>query len=159
MPRLAFLRELERVANDAVGAAPGEHALLRHHLVLGAAVDAPADVGVLALVVLAHHEEVDVGRGAVAQRRLHALKEPHGTQVDVLPEFASDGDQQAPQGDVVRDPGKPDRPEEDGVVSTDGLQPVLGHHPAGAGVDLAAPGKLVELERDAVPRTRRLQDP
>ena len=156
--RLAPGRELERVAQDAVGPAPGEHALLRHHLVLGAGVDAPADVGVLALVVLAHHEKIDVRRGPAVQRRPHALQQAHRAEVDVLPELAADRDQQAPQGDMIGDAGKSDRAEEDAIVPADGLETVLGHHPAGPGVDLAAPGELVELERDAVFRARRLQD-
>ena len=65
------------MTDDAIGPAPGEHALLRHHLVLGAGVDTPADVGVLALVVLAHHQEVDVRRGAATQRGLNALEKTH----------------------------------------------------------------------------------
>ena len=157
--RVSVHCELERVADDAIGPAAGEHALLGHHLVLGAGMDAPADVGVLALVVLAHHEEVDVRRGPVAQRRPDAPQKAHRPEVDVLPELAADRYQQAPQRDMVGDAGKAHRTEEDGVVPADGFEPVLGHHPAGPGVDLAAPGKFVELEPDAVPGPGRFQHP
>ena len=43
----------------------------------------------------------------------------------------------------------PDRAEEDCLVAMDELEPVLGHHAPVLGVIVAAPRKLVPLERDA----------
>ena len=84
----------------------------------------------------------------------------HRPQVDVLPELAADGDEQAPQGDVIRVLREsPPRRGRWRRAREWPREPVLGHHPAGAGVDLAAPGKLVELEGDAVLRACRFQDP
>jgi hypothetical protein len=64
----AGARQLEGVAHDAVDTAAREDRLLHGHLVLGARIQAPADLGVLALVVLAHHAQVDVVGTEVAQR-------------------------------------------------------------------------------------------
>src|SRR3546814_12972499 len=65
---LAPRRQLEGIAHDAVAAAPGEHGFLHGKLVLGVAVHAAADLGIFALVILAHHVVVDVARFAVLQR-------------------------------------------------------------------------------------------
>jgi len=45
-----------------------EHRLLDHQLALGAFEQLAAEVGVLALGVLAHHEEVDVAGFSSSQR-------------------------------------------------------------------------------------------
>ena len=89
------------------------------HLVLGAVEHAPADLGIFALVVLAHDAEVDVAGGAAGQRAGDAGQQPHRAQVDVLLEGAADRDQQAPERDVVGHAGEADRAEEDRVVAAD----------------------------------------
>src|SRR5438067_881604 len=72
----ARLRQLEGVAHDPVAAAAGEHRLLHRHFVLAAGEEAAADLGILALVVLAHDVEIDVARRAVLQRRLDPGHQP-----------------------------------------------------------------------------------
>ena len=62
MLRLARTRELEGVLEHLVDPPAGEDALLHDHLAFGAFVEPPSDLGVLALVVLAHDVEVDVLR-------------------------------------------------------------------------------------------------
>ena len=91
----------------------GEDGLLDRHLLGAAPEEAAADLGVLTLVVLAHDQHVDVGGPAPGERRLDALEQPHRAQVDVLVELAPDGDQQAPERDVVGHAGKTHRAEED----------------------------------------------
>ena len=98
---LAGAGELEGVAHDAVAAAAGEDRLLHRHLEFGAGIKPAADFRILAFVVFADDIEVDIARSAVAQRRLDAGQQPHGAEVDVLVEAASQGDQQAPQRDVI----------------------------------------------------------
>src|SRR5205085_11414514 len=56
----ARLRQIVGVPQHAVGAEPAEHRFLDHDLALGPRVHDAAQVGVLALGVLAHDVEVDV---------------------------------------------------------------------------------------------------
>ena len=119
--------------------------------------DAPADGGVLALVVLAHDEVVDVAGLAVGERRLEALEQAHGAQVDVLLEAAADRDQQAPQRDVVGHAGPADGAQIDGVVLGDLVEPVGRHHGAGLGEALAGPVEMVPGVVDAEAGADRLQ--
>jgi hypothetical protein len=90
------LRQLESVAKRAVDALPREDVFLDHRLLLGSGVEHSADLGVLALVVLAHDEEIDVPGLAAGERRADAFEEPHRPEVDVLPETAADRNQKAP---------------------------------------------------------------
>jgi hypothetical protein len=126
---------LEREFEHAVDADAGEDGLLHHHLALGAREDAPADRGIFAFGVLAHHPEVDVARLAVGERRGHARHQPHRPQVDVLIELAAELNERAPQRNVVGDFRRPaDRAEVDRVVRADALLPVLRHHALVLGV-------------------------
>ena len=72
-------------------------------------VHAAADRRILAFRVLAHHDEVDVARLAVGERRRdarHQLARPH---VHVLVEVAAELDERAPQRHVVREPWRASR--------------------------------------------------
>ena len=64
----ATLRQLERVAHDAVGAAAGEHRLLHGKFVLGSGIHAPAQFRIFTFDILAHHDKVDIGRCPPRQR-------------------------------------------------------------------------------------------
>jgi len=154
-----LLRQLEGVAHHPVTALPGEDGLLDRELVRGVAVEAPADLRVLPLVVLAHDQHVDVGGTAAGERRAHALEQPHRPQVHVLVELAADRDEEPPQGNVVRHAGKAHRAQVDGLEATELLEPVLRHHAAGARVHLAAPVEVGprEIHPEAAPR--RLEHP
>ena len=55
---------------------PREDGLLDGQLVVGVPVEAAADLRVLALVVLAHDDHVDLGGRPVGERRSNALQEP-----------------------------------------------------------------------------------
>src|SRR4051812_34865711 len=153
-PRLG---QVERVAEDPIHALAREGTLLHHHLLVGAFVKAAADGGVLALVVLAHHPEIDVPRFAIAQRRGHARHEADRADVCVLAEPAADRDEETPQRDVIGNAGESNRAEEDCVVLADPVEPVARHHLAVLLVMLAAPGKAVPLELHAELPPSRLE--
>ena len=92
----------------------GEDGLLHRHLLVGALVEPAADRGVLALVVLAHDEQVDVAGRAAGQRRPDALEQPHRAQVDVLAGSSRRIGIRRPQSETWSGtPGKPTAPEED----------------------------------------------
>ncbi len=153
---LSGAREVEGVAHDPVAAAPGEDRLLHRHLVLAVGVEPAADLGIFALVILAHDIEIDVAGHAVAQRRLHPGQQPHRAQVDVLVKAAAQRDQQSPQRDVVGHVGVADRAEIDGVVEPQPVEPVLGHHPPGPGIARAAPVEFVPAQFEPVGPRRPL---
>ena len=65
------LCELKRETQDSINSAPGEYTLLRDDFVLGALVNAPADRGVLAFIIFANDQEIDVTSFTVSQRRFY----------------------------------------------------------------------------------------
>ncbi len=101
MPGRALLRQFEGELEDAVHARARHHRFLDHHLAVGAGEHAPADAGVFALGVLAHHVEIDVARLAriaiaVHQRAADAGHQPHRAQVDILVKRAPELQQRTP---------------------------------------------------------------
>ena len=152
-------RQLEGVAHHPVDALSGEDALLHHRLLLGAGVDAPAHLGILALVVLAHDDEVDVRRGAARERRGHAPEQLDRAQVDVLAEGPAQRDQEAPERHVVRHAGEAHSAQQDRVEGAQHLDPVLRHHPAGLAVGLAVPAEMLPVEADIEAPAGGLQHP
>src|SRR5262249_36744874 len=140
--------KFEGVAQDAIDAAAREDALLHRQLVLGAGIEAAADLRIFALVVLAHDQEIDVAGPAAGERARYALEQTHGPQIDVLLEAPADRDQQAPEGDVVRNARPANRAEKNGVMSGDAVEPLLRHHATVPSVVLAAPVELVPEETD-----------
>ena len=154
----ARLREVEREAQDPVDTLAGEARLLEDDLALGVRVHPAADARVLALRVLAHHEEVDVARLAIGERAPDAGHETARPEVDVLVELAAELDQHAPERDVVRyGRGPAHRAEEQRVVAADLVLPVLRHHRAVLGVVVAAPVEVIELEVDVELAGRRIE--
>jgi hypothetical protein len=151
------LRQLEGEAQTRSTPRRVKTALLDRHLLRRAGVEPAADLGVLALDVLAHDHEVDVAGLAAGERAGHPLEEPHRAEVDVLVEAAADGDQKAPERDMVGHGGPAHGAEEDRVVAGDRLEPVLRHEAAGPGVAVAAPVLLVEGEVEAEAGGRLLQ--
>ena len=142
-------RELERVPEYAVGARPGEGALLHDGFPLGAFEDAPADRRVFAFGVLANHPEIDVALFAPGERRLDPRHQAHRAEIHVQVEAAAHRDQELPQGYVIGHAGKTAGAEEHGVVIPDRREAVFGHHAPVLQAVLAAPGKFVPLECDA----------
>ena len=110
---LALHRQVEGVADDALGALAGEERGLGHDLIGGARADPAADAAVLALGVLADRDEVDVRGGPIAQRARDARQQLGRPQVDVQVERLADRQQHGPQGHVVRDAGEADGAQED----------------------------------------------
>ena len=151
--------QLEGVAHHPVDALSGEDALLHHRFLLGAGVDAPAHLRIFAFVVLAHDNEVDVGRAAARERRGHALEQPDRTQIDVLPEGPAQRNQEAPERNVVRHAGEAHRAQQDGVERAQHLDPVLRHHPAGLAVGFAVPAEMLPVETDIEAPACGLQHP
>src|SRR5918997_285789 len=97
---------------------------------------------------------------SVFSRTTVTSKEPGRAEVYVLVEAAPDGEQEAPQRDVVGDGRPPDRAEVDGVEAGQGLQAVLRHHPAVLQVVLAAPRELREAQFErGISLSRGLEHP
>ena len=151
------LGQLARVGHHAVGALAREQRLLHGELLVGALVQAAADLRVLALVVLADDHHVDLLGGDVLERGGDAGPQPDRPQVHVLAERAADRDQQAPEADVVGHVVPADGAEEDRVGLADGLERVRRHHPAVLDEVVAAPRVLGELELEAVGAPGRLE--
>ena len=142
-------RQLEREFQDPVGALAGEDALLRNEFAVGAFEHAAADGRVFALGVLAHHVEIDVGFGAIGQRRPHTWHQLARTQVHVLVEAATDRDQQAPKGDVIGHARIADGAQQDRVRLRQQLHAVGRHHRAGLLVCLTRPIVMRQLQAEA----------
>ena len=149
--------EVEGIAHDALAALLGEDGGLDRPFELGALVHAPADGGILALVVLAHDEVVDVAGLAVGEGRFEAVEEAYGAEVDVLLEAAADRNQQAPQRDVIGHSRPPHSTKVDRVMLGDLVEPVGRHHGAGLGKALARPVQVVPGVVDAEAGAHRLQ--
>ncbi len=159
VPPRPLLRQLEGVAHHPVAAAPGEHRLLHRQLVGGVAVEPAADLRVLAFVVLAHDQHVDVRRARGRRAASARPEQPHRPQVHVLVELAADRDQEPPERDVVGHAGESHRAQVDRVEAAELLEPVLRHHAPGPRVDLAAPVELLPRELYAEAAPGRLEHP
>src|SRR5438477_555279 len=88
--RGAPMHRLEAVTQDAIRALAREDRKLRDEFALGAGIHAAAHRRVFALVVLAHHPEVDVAGLAAGERALHARHEAYRPDIRVELEFAAD---------------------------------------------------------------------
>ena len=148
-------RQLEGEVRDPAHPDPGEHRLLDRHLVGEAAVDPAADLAVLALDVLPHDHEVDVGRRP--QRALDAVEHLDRAEVDVLPERPPDRDQQPPQRHVVRDARPADGAEQNRVELAQRLDAVGGHHRALAFEPLTRPVEIGVGQLDSVFARHRVE--
>src|SRR5712664_1654846 len=156
---LARARQLEGVLHDPVDAFAREDRLLHHHLALGAFIDAPADVAVLAFGVLADDDVVDVPRLAAGERAGQSLEKAYRPQVDVKIEQAPEVDEQAPDCDVIGHQRRiADGAEIHRIEFAQDVRRILGTHPAVGLVPVAAPRELLPLEADAVLRAYGLQD-
>src|SRR5206468_226466 len=85
----------------------------------------------------------------LAQGAGDAGQEVDGAYVGPLVEALADLQPQAPEADVVGNGGPADSAEVDGVEVLQALQPVVGHHLAGALVVVAAPGELLPGEAES----------
>ena len=131
---------------------------LHAHLEVRALIHAPADVGVFALVILAHNIHVDIAGLIAVHRRGDAGQQAHRAQVDVLLKLAADRDQQTPERDVIRHTREADGTKENRIAPRELPQPVLRHHRAGLGVALAVPIVMLEAVVEAVLLANRLKN-
>jgi hypothetical protein len=151
------LRDLECVADDAGDAAAGEDAGLLDDFIGRPGVHTPADARVLAFRVFADADHLDVRGGSMRERRLDAGQEADRPKVDVLAEALPDGENQFPDGDVIRHARRANRAQVDRVEPAQRLESVGRHHTTRLQVVVAAPGELDELQCEPVPRGRRQQ--
>ena len=132
-------REFEGVFHDPVGAVAREDGLLGGEFPVGALEHPAADARIFALGVFTYDVEVDVLLGAAGERRAGAGHQAAGPDAGILVEAAADGDEQAPERDVVRHTGPADRAQEHRVVLAKLVKAILGHHLAMGGVAFAGP--------------------
>ena len=104
--------QIEGVACYPLDSDPGEHCLLYGHLVGAPLEHPPPDLGVLTLGVLSDDDDVELVP-TCGQGTLHSVKQPDGSQRDVLIEAAPNRNEQAPERNVVGDVGSPDGPQQD----------------------------------------------
>jgi hypothetical protein len=143
-------RVLEGPADAPLAALAGVDRLLHGHLVGRALLQVSAHAAVEVLGVLADHDEVDVLGAAAGQRRLHARQQLHGTQVDVLVELEPQVEQQALLEDARSHAGMADRPEEDGILAPQQVEPALGDDLACPQVAVAAPVEGLDVVAEAL---------
>ena len=74
-------------------------------------------------------------------------QQPHRTQIDVLIEALSNREDQLPHRHVIRHRRVADRAEIDRVEILEAIEGIRVHHRSRAAIELAAPGKVGELER------------
>src|SRR5262245_23731679 len=123
----ALLREFERVADDALGAAARVDHLLQRDLVFGALLGVPEHAGVGVLGVLAAEHHVDVGRRLAlerAQRLVVELDRPQvHVEVELVPQTRDDRELELADLDARI----ADRAEQHGVHRPDALERRVGH--------------------------------
>src|ERR1700679_2977053 len=110
---------------------------------------AAAAAGILALRILAHDDPIEFRAGDVAQRADDAGQYARGADVGVLIERLADRQPQAPQTDMVRDVGRSDRAEIDGVVTFDLIAAVDRHHQPGGAIIVRSPVEAIAGEFEA----------
>ena len=106
---LALARQLEGVADHPRNAPASKNSLLQSHFFRRSFVEPAANVRVFPFAIFAHDHEVDVARLPVLERRFDALEQTHRTKIYVLLKRSANGNQQAPQRDVVGHAGMPHR--------------------------------------------------
>ena len=126
----ARLRQLERVAHDALDADAGENRDLRADFLRQPAMHPPAAAGIFAFGVFAHDHPVEIAGADMAQRRGDAGQDPGRPDVGVLVKALADRQAQAPQRDVVGNIGRADRAEIDRVEFLQRGETVGRHHHA-----------------------------
>ncbi len=119
---------------------------------------ATADPDVEVLRVLADHDEVDLGRSLVRQRRLHAGQELDRPEVDVLVEVEPEREQDPLLEDAGLDALVADRTEVDRPELREFREVVLGQELAGLEVAVRADRELGEVEVEAVALAGRFED-
>ena len=120
--------QITGVSDDPVNPGAGKDRLLDDALAFALLKKSPAGVGVFPFGVLPHHDEINILRAALSQRRADSLQKPDRAKVDILVETAPDRQQQSPERDVIGHRRIAHRPEQDGVKRGKLLDAVLGHH-------------------------------
>ncbi len=144
----ALDRVLESRPHDALDALVGVQVLVDRHLVGRPALEAPPDIHIGALGVLAKDDDVDGALDAVRpglERAEVRVQQLDRAQVDVQVEAEAEAEQDVPRVLVARNAGIAERAEEDRV----GLAPkppqlAVRQRLAGGQVAVGAPGQLLE---------------
>ena len=121
-------RQCEGKAHDPGAAGAGEHGELGADLLGQAAMHPAPGAGVFALGVLAHDDPVEVAGPDPTQRAGYAGQQPRRAHVGVLIEPLADRETEAPERDVVRNIGRADRAEINGIERAQPIEAVRGHH-------------------------------
>src|SRR5215467_10676443 len=100
--------------------------------------------------MVANADPVEMGRGAVSQRRCEPRKQSGGPEVDVLVETLADGKPQTPQGDMVGDVRGANGAEVDGVKGAQMNERIGRHHGAMLFVVLGSPREFSEVKAKVV---------
>src|ERR1700677_2551877 len=126
---LSLLGKVERITKNAINSNSRHHGFLNYHFSLCIGEDLSADGRIFALGILAHHDEVDISRLAVSQRRANSRHQANRPQADILVELPAELHERTPKRDMVRHLlGPAHRAEEDGVMTAYLTFPILGHH-------------------------------
>ncbi len=112
-----FLTKVKSVADAALHALAGVDALLDGDFIRLPFLQEAAGADVKTLGILAHHDEIDVFRPLVLDRRFHPGEEFHRPQVDVLVQLEARLQQDALLKDAGFHIGMTDGAQEDGVVT------------------------------------------
>ena len=152
------LGHLKSITNDAVTTAAREDGLLHGKFIFRAGIEPPADIGVFALVILAHDDKIDLARSKILYRGLDPRKQAHRPDVGVLLELAANRNQQAPQRDVIGHARVAYRAQKNRIEGPKLLQSVFRHHAAGFQIALATPVELFPGERKTEAARRGLGD-
>ena len=143
------LRELERMADDAVHALVGVDLFLDRDFVVGAGLEAAADADVDAFGVLAEHDEVDVLPAAILERAQAIVEQPHRAVVHVEIELEAGAEQDVARVAVVGDARIAERADEDRVELAQHLVAVGRQRLAGLQIVIGAPRQVLEIEAAA----------
>ena len=141
------LGHLECITNNAVTTAAREDGLLDGKFVFRAGIEPPADIGVLAFIIFAHHAEIDLAGSKILYRGLDARKQAHRPDVCVLLELAANRNQQAPQRDVIGHARVAYRAQKNRIEGPELFESVFRHHASGFQIALATPVELFPGER------------
>ena len=153
----ARLRELERVADDAMHALVGVQLFLNRNLVLGARLEPAADAHVQALGVLPEHDEIDVARCTSLQWAQTFVEQADGTVVHVEIELEARPEQDVARVSVVGHARIAERSDEHRVELAQQIVSVGRNRDAGLQVVIGAPRQVFEIEAAAEPLADRAE--
>src|SRR5690242_10794284 len=155
---VSLARQFEGVAQHAIDPTPRKNRLLHRHFLIRSLVKAAADVRVFSFVVFADDTKVNLTGLPVLEWRLDSFKEPYWAEVHVLAEAAAQGNEQAPQGNVVGNIRMSNGSEENSVKRLELRDAIRGHHSPGLDIGFAAPVQAFPGNTESKALCCRFQD-